>query len=68
MNRDIVKLISILAATIWLAGCGAMAPNSAADNNARPILSAAEAQTQIRVTVRTLPPAIVEDTLVAAND
>ena len=65
MNKGIVKLISILAALVVVSGCSNMAPQSSAD---RPILSAAEAQAQIKVTVRALAPAIEQETIVAAND
>ena len=57
MNKGIVKKISILVAAIALSGCSNMATQHAAGGNARPILSAAEAQAEIHVTVRILEPA-----------
>ena len=65
MNNGIIKKISILAAVLAISGCSIVAPNNAAE---RPILSAAEAQAQIRVTVRPLAPIADPDTVVAAND
>ena len=68
MKKGIVKLISILAAAAVLSGCGSLAPIVAANETDRPILSAAEADAQIRVTVRVLPPIGEPDTIIAAND
>lgn len=68
MNKGIVKLISALALMTVLTGCGGMALQGAENSGDRPILSAAEAQAQIRVTVRTLEPAVEQETIVAAND
>ena len=65
MNKGIVTLISILAALIVVSGCSNMAPQSSAD---RPILSAAQAQAQIKVSVRTLAPITDTDSILAAND
>lgn len=56
MNKEIVNKISILLAAALLSACSAMAPQSAADTANRPILSAAEAKDQIRVTVRLVEP------------
>lgn len=65
MNNGIVKKISILAATVLLGACGSMTPTADAG---KPILSAAEAQAQIQVTIRPLAPIADAETIVAAND
>ena len=61
MNNGIVKVIIVLAATAALSGCGSTATQ-------QPILSAADAQTTIHVTVRTLEPVAIQDSLLAARD
>lgn len=68
MNKGIVSKISVLVVIVALSGCSSLAPQSGAGNVNRPILSAAEAQAQIKVTVRPLAPAGDEETLVAAVD
>lgn len=68
MNNGIVRKISVLAVFLALSGCSSLAPQAGADANNRPILSAAEAKAQIRVTVRPLAPIADEKTIVAAND
>ena len=68
MNKGIVKKISILGLAVAISGCSGMATQHAAERMDQPILSASEAQSMIRVTVR--PPVAVtdQDTIVAAND
>ena len=61
MNKGIVKTIMVLAAVIAFSGCSSIATK-------QPILSAADAKSNIRITVKTLEPVVVEDTLVAATD
>ena len=54
MNKGIVRIISVLAVLAVLAGCSSIATQRAANVSDKPILSAAEAQSMIRVTVRTI--------------
>ena len=68
MNKEIVKLISMLVVTTVLGGCGSMTPNAGLNDADRPILSAAEAKAQIRVTVRPLAPVPDQESIFAAND
>ena len=68
MNNGIVCKISVLVAIVALSGCSSLAPHSGATAEGRPILSAAEARAQIKVTVRPAAPAVVEESLVAAVD
>ena len=68
MNKEIVRLISMLVAIAVLSGCGSMAPNAGLNDADRPILSAADARAQIRVTVRPLAPIADQDVIVAVND
>ena len=68
MNKEIVRLISMLVAIAVLSGCGSMAPNAGLNDADRPILSAADARAQIRVTVRPLAPVPDQESIVAAID
>jgi len=53
MNKGIVNKIMVLVAIFALGGCSSIATQSTGQNRERPILSAAEAQSMIRVTVTT---------------
>ena len=61
MNKEIINKIKVLAAVTVLSGCSGM-------ETQQPILSAAEAQSSIRITVKPLEPAVDADTLVAVHD
>lgn len=61
MNKGIVKVIIALTAVAAFSGCSSIATQ-------QPILSAADATSSIRVSVRALEPADIEDTLIAAAD
>jgi uncharacterized protein YceK len=68
MKKGIVNKISVLIVFIALSGCTGMTTQNAANTGNRPILSAAEAEAQIRVTVRPLVPIADQESIVAAND
>ena len=68
MNKGIVKQIMMLGIFVALSGCASTGAPFAANSEGKPILSAAEAQSMIRVSVRTLPPPAYPETTVAAND
>jgi hypothetical protein len=67
MNNGIVKKIMLLAFSLGLGGCASTSTPLATSAVDKPILSAAEAHSMIRVSVRTLPP-VSHETTVAAND
>lgn len=68
MNNGIVNKIILLVLIFTLGGCAGTGTPSAASNVEKPILSAAEAQSMISVSVRTLPPPVSHEKVVAAND
>jgi len=72
MHKGIVNKIILLLSIIALGGCAASGTPLAVNADDKPILSAAEAQSMIRVTVRTLPPPVghemADETIVAAID
>jgi len=72
MHKGIVNKIILLLSIIALGGCAAGGTPLAVNAEDKPILSAAEAQSMIRVSVRTLPPPAGKDigneTIVAAID
>jgi len=76
MQKGIVNKIILLMSIAILGGCAASATPRTTNTAHKPILSAAEAQAMIRVSVRTLPPPagqetgqdIGNETIVAAID
>lgn len=64
MKTGIVNII--LLAALALGGCSTVSVQQLSEKYDRPILSAAEAESMIRVEVRTLEPMAVEETVVAA--
>ena len=70
MNTKIISKIIMLLAVVVMTGCAGTEVQRVVEVEDRPILSATEAQSMIRVSVRTLPPTPVEDpkTIIAAND
>ena len=68
MDKGIISKISVLVVLLALSGCSGLAPQAGADVASRPILSAAEAEAEIRVTVRPLAPIADPVTIVAVND
>ncbi len=68
MNKGIISKISVLVAIVALSGCSSLGPRSGANIENRPILSAAEAEAQVHVTVRPVAPAVDDESLVAAVD
>ena len=72
MNKGIGTKIILLLTIIVLGGCASGGTPLPVNSDDKPILSAAEAQSMIRVSVRTLPPPAGKDigneTIVAAID
>lgn len=68
MNKGHVRKIIMLAALLATGGCSSVPPQSSLEATGRPILSAEEAQSMIKVTVTSLPRAKERDELVAATD
>lgn len=68
MNNGFVKKIMLLAFSLGLGGCASTGTPLATSAVDQPILSAAEAHSMIRVSVRTLPLPASHETTVAAND
>ena len=64
MKTGIVNII--LPAALALSGCSTVSVQQLSEKYDRPILSAAEAESMIRVEVRTLEPMSVEEAVVAA--
>ena len=61
MNKGIVKVIMVLTAAVAFSGCSSM-------GTPQPILSAAEAQSTIRVDVRLLEPVAVDQAVAVLAD
>jgi len=57
MNTGIVNIILVLTALLAMSGCGTTSVQTASHTTDRPILSAAEADSMIRVEFRALEPA-----------
>ena len=68
MNKENVRKIIMLAALLAAGGCGSIPAQSGLESTGRPILSAEEAQSMIKITVTTLPSEEQNDDLIAAND
>ncbi len=71
MNKGMFSKIMLLASIVALSGCASAGAQLATDNGPRPILSAAEVESMIRVTVVKLPPPEEQEereTIVAAAD
>ena len=68
MNTGIVNIILSLAALLVLSGCGTTAVQRWDQTAARPILSAAEAESMIRVEMTILEPPSIDGTVVASAD
>ena len=68
MNNGIVNKIILLVSLIALGACAGTGTQPAANIADKPILSATEAQSMISVSVRTLPPALSYEKIVAEND
>ncbi|MDH3716359.1 MAG: hypothetical protein OET44_21230 [Gammaproteobacteria bacterium] len=66
MKTGIVKTMMVLAALAALSGCSSILTLASGDANDRAILSAAEAQSTIRVTVTQLEPIDVEQPAIVA--
>ena len=56
MNKGIIRVISVLTVFAAMTGCGSLSTQRVADSGDKPVVSAAEAESMIRVTVRTLEP------------
>jgi len=65
MNARIVY-ISLTLLALTLGGCSTTSPEHAGYAGARPILSAADATSMIRVEVRVLEPVFIEQAVVAS--
>ena len=68
MNKGFVSKISVLMAAVLLSGCAGLPAHSPANAEKPPILSAADAQAQIQVTIKPLQPVAEKPELVAAID
>ncbi len=68
MNTGIVNIILVLTALLLLTGCGTTSVQTASDTTDRPILSAAEVESMIRVEFRVLEPESPGQTVVASAD
>jgi hypothetical protein len=68
MKAGIVNIIMVSAASLVLGGCSTVSVQQLSEKYDRPILSAAEAASMIRVEVRELQPMPVEETVVASID
>ena len=66
MKTGTVKTMMVLAALAALSGCSSISTQASGDANDRPILSAAKAQSTIRVTVTQLEPIDVEQSAIVA--
>lgn len=68
MNTGSVNIILVLTALLALSGCGTTSVQTASHTTDRPILSAAEVNSMIRVEFRALEPTSPEPTVVASAD
>lgn len=62
-----VNIMTTVAVFLALSGCSTVSVQQLSDAYDRPILSAAEAKSMIRVEVTELEPVLVEDTVIAAT-
>ncbi len=68
MNTGIVNIILVLMALFAVSGCATTSDQTVAYTADRPILSAAEANSMIRVEFRALEPTSAGPTVVASAD
>jgi len=68
MKTGKVNIMMLVAAFLALSGCSTVSVQQLSETYERPILSAAEARSMIRVEVTALPPIYVEDTVMAATN
>lgn len=68
MNTGKVNIITALAAALILSACGTTSGERLASDDKRPILSAAQVESMIRVEVTVLEPLLVDETTVALAD
>ncbi len=68
MKQGIVNIIRVLVVLSAVSGCSTTSVERFASADDRPILSAAEAGSMIRVEVRTLEPLSAEPAFVARTD
>jgi hypothetical protein len=68
MNKGIVNIVVLLAALLVSSACGTTNSQQFAPARERPILSAAETRTMIRVEVRVLEPITAEQAVVVVSD
>lgn len=64
MNTRKVNIIALITALLMLSACSTTDTQHSSSSGGRPILSAAEADSMIRVEVRTLEPVPVEQAMV----
>jgi len=68
MKTGTVNIIRVSAALLALGGCSTVSVQQLSEQYDRPILSAAEAASMIRVEVREPQPLLVEENVVASID
>ena len=68
MNTGIVNIILVLTALFAVSGCGTTSVQTAGLTTDKPILSAAEVESMIRVEFRALEPTSPGQTVVASAD
>jgi len=68
MNTKVIIKIMALSVIFGLSACASTEPMQAADSGQTPIFSATEAQSMIRVSVRTLPQSTAHESIVASLD
>ncbi|MGI9232362.1 MAG: hypothetical protein ACR2RD_01915 [Woeseiaceae bacterium] len=68
MTKGIVKIIVVLLVLLASSGCSTTNPQRSVSPYERPILSATEARSMIRVEVRTLEPIPAEEAVAALTD
>ncbi|MGB5627060.1 MAG: hypothetical protein WBM61_15100 [Woeseiaceae bacterium] len=68
MKTGKLNIMMVVAVFLAVSGCSTVSVQQLSETYDRPILSAAEAESMIRVEVTPLPAISVEDTVMAATD
>lgn len=68
MKTGKLNIMMVVAVFLAASGCSTVSVQQLSETYDRPILSAAEAESMIRVEVTPLPAISVEDTVMAATD
>ena len=68
MKTRKVNIMMVAAVLLALTGCGTVPVEQLSEKYDRPILSAAEVRTMIRVEMTTLEPLALEDTVLASTN